>query len=82
MYPQGRIFSGSPRIFEFHHSSFFAGGDIASAGKIEVASGLLLRNNSKSGHYKPTKAHNDQFILEIKERGIDAEQTREYRDKD
>ncbi|WP_347331538.1 RHS repeat-associated core domain-containing protein [Marinimicrobium locisalis] len=82
MDPQGRIFAGAPRIFEFHHSSFLGGGDVASAGEMEVASGYLLRNNSESGHYKPTEAHNDQFVREMKERGVDAEQTREYRDKD
>ncbi len=82
MDPQGRIFAGPPRIFEFHHSSFLAGGDVASAGELEVASGILLRNNSESGHYKPTEAHNNQFIQEMKERGIDAEKTREHRNKD
>jgi RHS repeat-associated protein len=82
MDPQGRVFAGAPRIFEFHHSSFLASGDVASAGEIEVASGLLLRNNSESGHYKPTEAHNDQFVQEMSERGINAEQTREYRNED
>lgn len=77
MDPQGRIFAGAPRIFEFHHSSFLAGSKVAAAGEIEVASGMLLMHDNNSGHYKPTDMHNDQFVNELKERGHDATKTRE-----
>jgi RHS repeat-associated protein len=76
MDPQGKIFAGSPRIFEFHHSSFFAGAPVAAAGEIEVANGMLLMNDNNSGHYKPANEHNDQFIQELADRGIDGSKTR------
>jgi RHS repeat-associated core domain len=77
MDPQGRIFAGAPRIFEFHHSSFLAGSSVASAGEMVVASGMLLMHDNNSGHYKPTDDHNDQFVSELKDRGLDAAKTRE-----
>lgn len=77
MDPQGRIFAGAPRIFEFHHSSFLAGSDVASAGEMDVASGMLLMHDNNSGHYKPTDQHNDQFVSELKDRGLDATKTRQ-----
>ena len=76
MDPQGRIFAGAPRIFEFHHSSFLAGADVVSAGEMDVASGMLLMHDNNSGHYKPTDKHNDQFVSELKDRGLDATKTR------
>ena len=39
-------------------------------------------DGSENGHYKPTETHNDQFIQEMSDRGINAKQTREYRKKD
>ena len=76
MDPQGRIFAGAPRIFEFHHSSFLAGGKVAAAGEMDVANGMLLMHDNNTGHYKPTNEHNDQFAQELSERGIDGSKTR------
>ena len=70
------FFAGAPRIFEFHHSSFLAGGKVAAAGEMDVASGMLLMHDNNTGHYKPTNEHNDQFAQELSERGIDGRKTR------
>jgi len=82
MTSKGTVYAGPPKLFEFHHSSFLAGAPIASAGEIDASHGILLMNNNDSGHYKPSNGHNDQFISEMKERGIDANKTREYVNKD
>jgi hypothetical protein len=41
-----------------------------------VANGMLLMNDNYSGHYKPANEHNNQFIQELADRGIDGSKTR------
>ncbi|MCB1136780.1 MAG: hypothetical protein KDK78_10965, partial [Chlamydiia bacterium] len=36
-----------------HHSSFFAGGDVLSAGELVVEQGVLKSLSNRSGHYRP-----------------------------
>ena len=67
----GKIYTGEQRIMEFHHSSFLAGNDVASAGELMVLDGQIISHNRKSGHYKPTPEQHGQFISEMQESGID-----------
>lgn len=53
---------GSTEKGRIHHSSFFRGGPVRSAGKITVgANGLIISLSNSSGHYCP----GDQEIVEI-----------------
>ena len=47
---------------EFHHSSFFAGGDVAFAGKMSVNNGYVELITNSSGHYAPNPEMVDQVI--------------------
>lgn len=54
----------------FHHSSFLAGGSVASAGELVVENGKLVEMSNKSGHYKLEKKLNEQLITELENKGI------------
>ncbi len=66
----GRIFSAAKSDVE-HHSSFLAGNPAAAAGLMRVINGNIDYVNAESGHYQPMKEDIDQFIAELKARGID-----------
>jgi hypothetical protein len=53
-----------------HHSSFFAGGDVAAAGQVKVRNGELLYIDRQSGHYAPPVSFRAQVEKELAERGI------------
>jgi len=67
----GKIYAGKQRVMEFHHSSFLAGEEVASAGELMVFDGEILSHSRKSGHYKPTPEQHEQFVSELKFSGID-----------
>jgi len=71
MDPDGNIYSGEQRVMEFHHSSFLAGKDVASAGELMIFDGEILSHSRRSGHYKPTQEQHQQFISQLKTNGID-----------
>ncbi len=72
------VMSGNGRIYAskthepmlFHHSSFLAGGSVASAGELIVENGKLVEISNQSGHYKPKKELNEQLITELENKGI------------
>jgi RHS repeat-associated protein len=67
-----------------HHSSMLAGGNVAAGGEIEVEMGVIKSINRESGHYKPELEHLDQFLSELKERGVNVDSInviREIREK-
>ncbi len=67
----GRIFANkSHSVGKFHHSSFLAGQPVGAAGEIKVDNGEIKLISNKSGHYKPSKMYIDQFLKELKTRGI------------
>ncbi len=66
----GRIFSAAKQDVE-HHSSFLAGNPAAAAGMMTVIDGKLDYVNGESGHYCPSKDEVDQFIAELRARGVD-----------
>ncbi len=49
----GRMFAGESKLAEFHHSSFFAGEAVASAGSILIEKGVITAISNRSGHYIP-----------------------------
>ena len=53
-----------------HHSAFMAGNPVAAAGMISVHNGLISKVYDKSGHYQPPLEYTEQFIRELRERGI------------
>jgi hypothetical protein len=67
----GDIYMAPQRVMEFHHSSFLSGDPVAAAGELEIAHGQVITHSRKSGHYKPSKEHHEQFIAEMNEKGID-----------
>lgn len=66
----GRIFSAAKQDVE-HHSSFLAGNPAAAAGCMKVVSGKVTYVNAMSGHYAPMKEDIDQFLAELRSRGVD-----------
>lgn len=55
---QGTLYVFNPRSLAsllIQHSSFLAGKAVASAGRIEVVDGVIVRADAKSGHYHPEK---------------------------
>lgn len=65
MSEDGRIFSSNnyPRGI-FHHSSFFAGGEVA-AGELKVTKGVIEFVSKQSGHYQPTSKYFDTIYERI-----------------
>ena len=56
----------------FHHSSFFGGKAVASAGIIITdEEGYLTRLYPHSGHYRPGEAHMQRMLLFIHRKGVD-----------
>lgn len=67
----GNLYASNKQIVhELHHSSFLGGGDVAGAGEVRVTNGTLDEMTRKSGHYRPTEAHNDRVIDELGRQGI------------
>jgi len=71
----GKIYLELPgidkHVVNFHHSSFMAGGPVASAGAMVLDSnGKLLALSVLSGHYRPIKGMIDQVINELRQRGV------------
>jgi hypothetical protein len=66
----GQIFSAAKNVVH-HHSAFMSGRPVAAAGTIMVMQGQLQSIDNQSGHYQPTKDYMDQFIKELKKRGVD-----------
>ncbi len=54
----------------FHHSSFFAGKPVAAAGEFTVENGIITFVRGKSGHYRPKKYFLNQFVKELRGKGI------------
>lgn len=52
--PDGGLYASTQlEVGMFQHSSFFAGGDVATAGEMKVHDGVIVYMNNKSGHYEP-----------------------------
>jgi hypothetical protein len=56
---------------ELHHSSFLAGGKVAGAGELGVENGTLKLISTRSGHYRPTEAHQEQVLRWLEQQGVD-----------
>jgi hypothetical protein len=56
----------------FHHSSFFGGKAVASAGIILTDDdGYLTRLYPHSGHYRPSEAHMQRMLFFLNRKGVD-----------
>ncbi|HEX6020530.1 MAG TPA: hypothetical protein VFZ00_00950, partial [Solirubrobacter sp.] len=71
MAEDGKLFVGRHKVGLFHHSSFTAGEDVASAGELQVIGGTLKGITAKSGHYMPTPAHMVQLLHRLDAAGAD-----------
>ena len=74
------VMYGAPKITSisghskqrFHHSSFFSGKAVASAGIIITDNqGYLTRLYPHSGHYRPGEAHIQRMLFFLHRRGVD-----------
>lgn len=69
---EGRIFAtNAPERYSFHHSSFFAGNEVAAAGEITVFNGIVTFVSKQSGHYQPSKKYLLQFMKQLEKHGVD-----------
>jgi hypothetical protein len=57
---------------ELRHSSFFDGLPVACAGDLEVRNGTIVKINSKSGHYSPSRRMFQNVLTELKKDGVAA----------
>jgi hypothetical protein len=73
MYAAAKITSITGQSKErFHHSSFFGGKAVASAGIIITDDmGYLTRLYPHSGHYRPGEAHTQRMLLFLHRKGVD-----------
>ena len=58
-----------------HHSSFYSGNPVAAAGSMGVQDGKLRSVSDSSGHYAPTREYSQQFVTEMRSRGVDTSET-------
>ena len=65
----GAIYSANKRIVK-HHSSFLSGNPAAAAGHWVVRGGKVEHINGQSGHYQPTRDYLEQFVAELRKRGV------------
>jgi hypothetical protein len=56
---------------DFHHSSFFSGGDVAAAGELVVKDGKIEIVTDRSGHYLPSNSRTQQMLDQLASQGID-----------
>ena len=74
MTPDGKIYASHyHEAGAFHHSSLSQGKDIAAGGELVVENGMLKEISNQSGHYEPSQAMNDQLMEELKERGLNTD---------
>ena len=55
---------------ELRHSSFFDGLPVACAGDLEVRNGTIVKINSNSGHYSPSRQMFQNVLTELKKDGV------------
>lgn|GEM_PF-6168752 len=70
-----KIYIGFPLASVFHHSSFFKGEKIDSAGTLKIINGDVRRVSNNSGHYRPTEEDHKKtlFFLAEKAKAISQE---------
>ncbi|WP_234820473.1 hypothetical protein [Mycolicibacterium goodii] len=56
---------------KFHHSSFFAGGNVAGAGELIVKDGKVTFMTDRSGHYQPGRSRTQQVLDQLTSQGVD-----------
>jgi hypothetical protein len=68
----GNLFASTyQRAGDFHHSSFFSGGDVAAAGELVVKDGKIEIVTDRSGHYLPSHFRTQQMLDQLANQGID-----------
>ena len=60
------LYSHTPKLDRFHHSSFTAGSPILAAGEWQVEAGIVKRINGLSGHYRPEKWRLERILRWLK----------------
>ena len=61
----GEFFAAKHVQFVLHHSSFLAGGAVATAGEIGISGGKLDYISNQSGHYRPGPAYLWQAVKQL-----------------
>jgi len=69
--PDNQLYAGVEVRGQFHHSSFFAGKAVLTAGEFTVAGGIIEKGSSRSGHYRPEQREVDNFLKYVEGQGID-----------
>jgi hypothetical protein len=67
----GNIYAHEQVRGQFHHSSFLGGQPVAAAGELRVVDGRLELVSDQSGHYRPTRAHTEQLLDNLRQQGVD-----------
>lgn len=75
---RGNFYITEEVISKIHHSSFFAGGNVAGAGKINVNYGVVTYLDRSSGHYLPTAEVLKQTVLSLRNQGANLDKARVY----
>jgi ankyrin repeat protein len=60
----GCFYAAPSKLYQIHHSTPFAGGDILGAGEFVAKGGRLVKISHSSGHYRPRPSH----LLDVLER--------------
>ncbi|MEM7616793.1 MAG: hypothetical protein AAF195_00240 [Pseudomonadota bacterium] len=66
---KGEIYSAEFCNYEFHHSSFMAGGRVLAAGMIGVKDGKITYLDDNSGHYSPGEHNVHQALMIMEQQG-------------
>ncbi|KAF7818908.1 IQ domain-containing protein IQM6 [Senna tora] len=72
------LYIGEKMKGTFQHSSFLAGGATLSAGRLVVEGGVIKAVWAHSGHYLPTEENFQEFLLFLKEHGVDLTDVEEH----
>lgn len=60
--PEGKLYGGTHKAAEHHHSSFLGGGMVTAAGEMACYDGIPRFITAKSGHYAPTPENMRNFV--------------------
>ncbi|HVV82711.1 MAG TPA: DUF4157 domain-containing protein [Kofleriaceae bacterium] len=69
----GQFFAAQAQQWILHHSSFLAGGAVASAGEVGIENGRLTSISNQSGHYRPGPAYLWQAVKQLHMLGVPLE---------
>jgi hypothetical protein len=72
----GRLIAAPPRAGVIHHSSLSGGKPVLMAGEFEIVAGKVTVITNQSGHFRPSTAVFERFLVGLREQGLDLAGTR------